>query len=74
MARADRVKISVGMTIPTNVQYESIRFDASFETDVPDAMSREAAAEILKGQAEEIVKKAVAEYKAEMNGAKKSKK
>ena len=62
------------MTIPGPVQYESIRFDVGLETDVPDNLTREHCAEILKGQAEELVKKAVSEYKAEMSGATKPQK
>lgn len=66
--KADRVKVSLGWTIPGPVQYESIRLDASFEHDVPEGGTRESAYQTLLAEAEELVKRTIKAYKAEMNG------
>jgi hypothetical protein len=74
MAR-DRVKVALGRTLNLG-NFESLRIDIGLEMDVAENsdLARLTTARALRSQVESLLKEAVVEYTAELEGGKKSKK
>ena len=72
MAR-DRVKVALGRTLNLG-NFESLRIDIGLEADAVEGQDRASAACSLRTEAENLLKQAVSEYTAELEGGKKAKK
>ena len=72
MAR-DRVKVALGRTLNLG-NFESLRIDIGLEADLGEGQDRGGGARLLRGEAEDLLRAAVTEYMAELEGGKKLKK